>query len=323
MTSSLRPLTERILARLPGRTPLWIVLWALVPWANAGLNVLLGRSTSAVWEQNAALVILNYAAISFAVVVSLWGTHRIARRLEALVPSTGEADGRLHPFRAMNSAVGPLLLSAAAAIAFGLAAYFRDGGVAALLRGGTWFVLGIALLTFLWVYGTLLFGLNQLGRERLITEEMHVDPGLGLEPLGGIAATGLWMLIAWLVPVFLTGLPDVVGAIIGTVVLGLVLVAFFLSLLRLHWQMVEVKKGELAVARDLYREAYAPVHQARTLDALEEQTGLLSAADALEKRASAIHEWPFEERTPTIVITIVTSVVAMTLGRLILNPLGL
>jgi hypothetical protein len=131
------------------------------------------------------------------------------------------------------------------------------------------------------------------------------------------------MLLAWLVPVFLTGLPDVVGAIIGTAVLVIVLVTFFLSLLRLHWQMVEVKKGELAVARDLYRQAYAPVHEAQTLEALEEQRGLLSAADALEKRASAIHEWPFEERTPTIVITIVTSVVAMSIGRVILNPLGL
>jgi hypothetical protein len=46
-------------------------------------------------------------------------------------------------------------------------------------------------------------------------------------------------------------------------------------------------------------------------------------AEALEKRADAIHEWPFEERTPTIVITIATSVTAMTIGRLILDPLGL
>jgi hypothetical protein len=49
----------------------------------------------------------------------------------------------------------------------------------------------------------------------------------------------------------------------------------------------------------------------------------LSAADALEKRASAIHEWPFSERTPTVVLAIVTSVLAMTIGRLILDPFGL
>ncbi|HEX2462668.1 MAG TPA: hypothetical protein VHJ58_21185 [Vicinamibacterales bacterium] len=242
MTSSIRPLTERRLTRLPGRRIVWIVLWALVPWMNAGLNLLLGTSTSAVWEQSAALVILNYAAISFAVVMSLWGTGRIARQLETLLANAGELSSLRH-FRGMDSAAGPLLLSVAAAIAFGLPAYFRDGGVAGLLRGGTWFVLGIALFTFLWTYGSLLFGLNRLGRERLITEAMHVDPGLGLEPLGAIASTGLWMLLAWLVPVFLTGLPDVVGAVTGTVVLIVVLATFFLSLLRLHWQMVEGRRA--------------------------------------------------------------------------------
>jgi hypothetical protein len=151
---------------------------------------------------------------------------------------------------------------------------------------------------------------------------MHVDPGLRLQPLGGIASTGLWMLLAWLVPVLLTGLPDIVGAALGILVLAVVLATFFLSLLRLHWQMVDVKKGEVAVARELYRQSYEPVHESRTLQALDEQRGLLSAADALEKRANAIHEWPFEERTPTLVITITTSVVAMTIGRLILDPLG-
>lgn len=179
------------------------------------------------------------------------------------------------------------------------------------------------MFTFLWTYASLLLGLNRLGRERLIPDPVHVDPGLGLQPLGGIASTGLWILLAWLVPVLLTGLPDIVGAVIGMLVLVAVLATFFLSLLRLHWQMVAVKASELAIARELYAQAYEPVHEARTLDALEQQRGLLAAADALEKRASAIHEWPFTERTPTLVLTIATSVIAMTIGRLILDPFGL
>jgi hypothetical protein len=146
---------------------------------------------------------------------------------------------------------------------------------------------------------------------------------LGLQPLGGIAPTALLMLLAWLVPVLLTGLPDLAGAALGILVLTAALATFFLSLVRLHRQMVEVKAGELAIARDLYAQAYEPVHQARTLEALEQQRGLLGAADALEKRASAIYEWPFEERTPTLVLAITTSVIAMTIGRLILKPLGL
>jgi len=87
--------------------------------------------------------------------------------------------------------------------------------------------------------------------------------------------------------------------------------------------MVPVKMNELDLARELYVKAYEPVHAAPTLDTLEKQRNLLAAADALEKRASAIHEWPFAERTPTLVITVVTSVTAMIIGRLILDPFGL
>jgi hypothetical protein len=49
----------------------------------------------------------------------------------------------------------------------------------------------------------------------------------------------------------------------------------------------------------------------------------LAAADALEKRAEAIHEWPVDERTVATVITIITSVIAVVITRLILSPLGL
>jgi hypothetical protein len=47
------------------------------------------------------------------------------------------------------------------------------------------------------------------------------------------------------------------------------------------------------------------------------------AADALEKRARTIQEWPVDEGTFARVLTIATSVVAATIGRLILEPLGL
>jgi hypothetical protein len=305
---------------------LWVALWAIVPWLNAGANLLLEtEGTSAVWEQSRALVLLNYGALSFAVVITLWGTERIARRVEALRSTTSKVlEGNAsEPFREMNSVVGPLVASAATSIVFAVSALVRDGWTSAMLRGATWFVLGIALWTFLWTYGSLQLGLDRLGREHLRAEASRVDPSLGLRPLGGLAFMGLWMLLAWLVPVLLTGLPDVVGVAIGVVVLSGALATFFLSLLRLHRQMVEMKASELAIARELYAQAYEPVQKARTLEALERQQGLLSAADALEKRARGIHEWPIDEGTLARVITIATSVVAITLGRLILDPFGL
>lgn len=325
-SSPLRPLTERVLARLPGSGWAWIAAWALVPWLNAGANLLLGGDgTSAVWEQSDLLVVLNYVSLSVGVVVTLWGVRRIADRVEALAVETPAVLGVRAPrvLRVLDDAAVPVVLSVAGAIVFGIAAWERDGVTAALLRGSSWFVLGIAFWTFLWAYVVLQVGLSRLGRAHLRLDVARVDPSLGLRPFGSAAYMGLWMLLVWLVPVLLTGLPDVAGVVVGLLVLAIALALFFLSLVRLHGQMREVKERELALARSLYAEAFQPVRDDPTLETLQRQQPLLGAADALEKRAQAIHEWPIDEGTFAWVITITTSVIAMTIGRLILDPLGL
>jgi hypothetical protein len=319
------PLTERILMRLPGPPALWIGLWAVVPWLNAAANLALGGDrTSAVWEQSDLLVVLNYAFLSLAVVITLWGTARIARRLRTLhTEAPNLAAAQRSASSAINSVAIPLAAAFATSLIFAALALERDGWASALLRGGSWLVLGVAYWTFLWAYVCVQFELARLGREHLLADAPRVDPSLGLRPLGSAAFMGLWMLLVWLVPVLLTGLPDVAGVVLGLLVLGGSLGLFISSLLRLHRQMVEVKRRELATARDLYAQAYEPVRRSPTLETLQRQQPSLSAAEALEKRATAIHEWPIDQATLAWVITITTSVCAMSIGRLILDPLGL
>jgi len=245
------------------------------------VNLLLDDDArSAVWEQGRVIVVLNYTALSFAIVMTLWGTTRLARQMELLDQASAPAnDGeQTHVFGALNPVAGPLLASAATAAAFGGSSGVAGGWAAALVRGTTWFVLGIAIWTFLWTYGAVQLGLARFGRTPLHVEAVRADPALGLQPLGEVAFMGLWMLLVWLVPVLLTGLPDVVGAVVGLVVLTAALAAFFLPLLRLHRRMIEVKKRELTVARRLYAEAYQPVRETTTLETLERQQPLLGAA---------------------------------------------
>jgi hypothetical protein len=320
----LRPLAQRILDDLPGPPMLWTAAWALAPWLNAGANLLLDTGErSAVWEQGRAVVIVNYATLSFAILVTLRGAERLARQVEALGATTSKVLTSVPkaPFREMNSSGGPLFAATATAVAFAVSALIRDGWVAALLRGATWLVLGIAIWTFLWTYASLQLGLHRLGRARLRPQAALVDPVLGLRPLGAVAFAALCVLFASLVPVVVTGLSDVVGLVIGLLVLGSGLAAFF-SLWGLHRQMVELKENELAFARERYAEAYEPVREERTLEALDRQHSLLGAADALEKRARAIHAWPVAEGTWAWVIGIATSVVAVVCARLILRALG-
>jgi hypothetical protein len=278
-----------------------------------------------VWEQSTTVIVLNYAALSLAVVITVWGTDRIIHRVEVLSAATSTilGVGRRQTFREMDDVAGPIVLAAAAAVAFATSALVSDGWTTAILRGITWFILGIALWTFLWTYVALQLGLDRIGRERLRPDAARVDPTLGLQPVGGVAFTGLWMLLAWLVPLVLTGLPEIVGVGLGVAVLCGALASFFLSMVRLHRQMAEVKAAEIEVARKLYAEAYEPVRLTPTLEVLEQQHSHLSAAEALEKRAQAIHEWPIDEGTLARLLTIVTSVIAASIVRLVMKPLGL
>jgi hypothetical protein len=323
----LRPLTDRILAGLPGPMPFWFVVWVSIPWMNAGANLLLldDESRSAVWDRSSWVVALNYAALSLAMVVTLWGTRRIARRLERLdreIADVVETHARTS-FRDVDLVAPPLLGAIALASAFGVSTLIEAGFGPAVLRAATWLALGVAMCTFLWTFVALQLGLDRLGRARLDLHRASLAPDLGLRPIGDVAFLGLWLLLAWLVPVVWTGIPDAVGFVIGGVVLAAALAVFVLSLRRLHRRMVEVRDSELAIARRLYAEAYEPLRETPTLATLGEQQSLLSAADALEKRARAIQAWPIDEATIARIATIVTSVIAVTVARLLLDPFGL
>lgn len=320
-----RPLSERILERLPGAGWLWIGVWALVPWINALVNLSLDEDArSAVWDEGATFVVLSYAALSSAMVVTLWGAGALARRIVRLGEWSAAVVEEPPVVRPRFGVTGPVAGALAVALAFGGTTLVADAGWwPALIRALTWFVLGIAIWSFLWTYGALHVALDRLGRAHLRADTVNVAPDLGLRPFGDAAFLGLWLLLAWLVPVVWTGLSDVVGFAIGMLALAVGLAVFFLALARLHRRMVERKASELAVARSLYAEAYGPVRAAPTTETLEAQRNLLGAADGLEKRAQAIWEWPIGEGTLARVVTISTSVVAVTIARLLLDPLGL
>jgi hypothetical protein len=55
----------------------------------------------------------------------------------------------------------------------------------------------------------------------------------------------------------------------------------------------------------------------------QRQSGLLSAAEALEKRAERIQEWLFDEGMFARVVAISSTVAAAIVARLLLSPFGL
>ncbi|HEX6673902.1 MAG TPA: hypothetical protein VF486_02600 [Actinomycetes bacterium] len=172
----------------------------------------------------------------------------------------------------------------------------------------------------MWVYLGLQVGLNRLGRGHVTLEAYRGDRSLGLRPVGRLAFTGFWMLFGSVVPLVLTASSDRPGLVVGVGVLAAGVSLFFLSLRHLNRQMVAAKQRELELALDLYVQAYQVVRDEPTLEVLQRQVGLLNAAEALEKRAERIQEWPFDEATFARVVTIASSVAAVIISDLILDP---
>jgi hypothetical protein len=321
------PLTERILSWLPGTRLAWVVAWALVPWLNLAVVLAVGAGE---WARSGVPPgeVLNRTAVSFAVLLSFWGTVRITDQLRALGPALAKVVEHQEPeverlFHGIDGTLAPLLLTAASVVVLPLDEALAGEPAAALVQAATWLVVGIPLWTAVWAYLTLQVGLNRLGRGHLTLGAYLGDRSLGLRPVGRLAFTGFWMLLGSVAPLVLTASSDRPGLVVGIVVLVAGVGLFFGSLRRLNRQMVAAKRRELDWARDLYLRAYQAVRDQPTPEVLQRQAGLLSAAEALEKRAERILEWPFDEATFARVVTIGSSVAAVIISDLILDPVWL
>ena len=324
---STAPLTERILRGMPGRRLGWVMAWALTPWLNLVVVLMNDRLG---WTEpiDLKVEVVNRLAVSFAIVVSLWGAARISGELARLRPALTEVVEQDRPavallFRGIDSVVVPLLLTAAIGLLLPADELLAGEWVAGVIQGVTWLVIGIPMATAVWVYATLQLGLDRLGRGHVTLLGYRGDTTLGLEPVGRLAFTGFWMLLGALTPLVLASVSDLPSVIVGTLVIAASVVLFFLSVRGLHRQMAAVKRDELTRARGLYQHAYQRVQQDPTPVVLQQQIGLMNAAESLEKRAERIQAWPFDEATFARTITIASSAVATIIARILLAPAGL
>jgi hypothetical protein len=132
-----------------------------------------------------------------------------------------------------------------------------------------------------------------------------------------------WIITPGTVPVLLLVARTLTDIIPILAILLSRLAIFFLSLYRIHRQMVAVKKHYMEWVRSLYAQAFQPVRKERSLDALRTQAPVPSAVEALERRAEAIYPWPFDASIPGRIAAIITSVIAAIVARRVLSSLGL
>jgi hypothetical protein len=329
-TPSLLPVTERLLAKLPGKRWLWVILWSLVTvvrvWvivpmiAGAGLNPL-------GWE-HLWMALLEVLVWSSVIWLSFWGVNKFAKDVVALEPSLSQLLGKHHystryAFRGMESTLGPLLLTVLLLLIFELEYILQGFWELALVNLPFALLSYFPLTTWFWNYVMLMIGLNRLGEQHLSLESYSGDKSMGLKPVGALAFSGFRIFALILGPILLVNIAYTLALVVGLIFFITGVIAFFLSLYRIHGQMMIARKQEIAKAKRLYAEAYEPLRFTPSLELLEKQAPLLSAAESLEKRLEGIQTWPFSDAIFVRIVAIATSVVTAIVVKLILKPLGM
>ena len=325
-----RPLTERVLDRLPGSRVGWLLLWGLSPFMAYEL-------ANVVWGLPNYLGLPANLAFGLANLVALWAAGRLAARIERLQPTLErllapeDLAPRRHPFRHVGRLRGPLLLSALSVLSWELVDFVGSPSVATAFVMAAVFVGQLGISTFLWIYGVSLFGLDRIGRRTLHLEPFTTEPTLGLKPLGSLAFESFLLLAAAGTPPIAFVLGDVRGVVVGLGTVAIFAALFILSAYSLHRTLVAAKASHLQWAHGLVVAALAsieqhgrePADEAAIVAVLGEARPALAAATEIERRALAIQEWPFDATIVRAVAAILTSVTAVVIARLLLSRLGM
>ena len=318
MAVPLRPLTERVLARLGRPRLLWMLAWGMLALAAYEVTFRIFRSPTYPGRFVAAYVNL----------LAIWAIAKVTADLEAIRPLVQRLTGRTAgpdywPFQAVESVAGPLALGLMETILWNVVDFIRHPGPATAMLIPIMFVAWLPAEVALWFFGALLVRLYRLGRRPLRLSPFEEDRSLGLRPLGSIAFTSFVVMTAAMLPLTATQWRDLRGAITGLVFFLGFVGLFFASLYGLHRQMVDAKVAALEQTHHLYVAAFQPIRAQWSLERVAEQSARLTAAEAIERRAGAIQEWPLDEGLLARLAAVVTSVIGVILARLILSRFGL
>jgi hypothetical protein len=321
------PLTERILDWLGEPKWAWILVWTAVSFLRPViLFVALSGGGRHLSSDEWIRVLVIQASFAWVTLVGFFGVRYIWRGVRGLAAdlatlAPGESVARL--FAGMASTFGPILLTVAIVVVPSFVSSWQHwGAVAALSDLPLVFINSLPSMTFIWMYLVLLTGFQRLGHARLSLDSFPEDRSLGLGPVGSLALNGFWLVLVAAIPLIIVGSADLPTVVLSLGVIAASVALFFLSMYRIHRQMVDTKRGYLSLARGIYGEAYKPVRTKPSLKALQDQAPVLNVAQALVERAEHILEWPIDERATAWVVVVITGVVTSLIVRLVLALAG-
>jgi hypothetical protein len=254
------PLTDRVLAALPGSRVVWAIAWSLIvlarPFAASAVLLASGRPSEA--RSVLEVHLPHNLVLALVVLLALRGIHLLARdgtralrAVGGLGPASPEAPDR--QIRGIDNVVGPLVIAAVLVLAESASPMVPSSPVANLVDGVLFVALAVPVATWVWTYGAVLVSIDRLGRRSLPYEAFPTDRGLGLLPIGSVPFNGFWLFAVAALANFVLVASDLIGYAIGLGLFLVVLASLVVSFWRLHVQMVSAKARYLAEARRLWR----------------------------------------------------------------------
>lgn len=312
-TPPYRPLSERVLDRLPGWRWPWLVAWSMF----AAVPYYLTRSDPLAPYPGDAFVI-TYTAGS---IVVLLGNRLVSGRLDALQPTLAELlPDQAEPGRAyaaVGSVRGPLAVAVLITIAFEGFDFVAGPSLTTGVRIPLLFIGNLAGASAFWVVGALLVATYRLGARPLALRAFHLDPGLGLKAIGRLVFIGLSVVLLGFGPVGVATANDPRSLVVQLVGLVTLVGFFFLSLSSLHGQLSMAKAERLAWARRLYGQAVGPLEGGADAARLAAASPSLLAAAEIERKVMAISEWPIDDWIWRTIVAILIGASAGVVARAI------
>lgn len=189
------------------------------------------------------------------------------------------------------------------------------------------FMISLAAATFIWMFATASYGIHKLGRSSLKLAPYLEERMMGAKPLGNLALSltvayfGALFLVTLLFYGNLASSPELQGVIFGCILLGVAL--FFLPLNSIHGRMQSEKRRlqrEIGVRYSLLTQSSTSETSNASLDDLRRTLAGISdlqRLEALDRKVSSLPTWPFDIQVVSRFITIVLSVTAVLLSRII------
>ncbi|HZY46493.1 MAG TPA: hypothetical protein VFE96_01735 [Candidatus Bathyarchaeia archaeon] len=329
-------LLERFVALIPLPYPWAALIWSIILPSGLGFDLIsyLGTGTAPLSLEAIPNVLLNFLFIFYAFIMIRYMRLKVVAEESSTVPRlSGGKEDYHRAFGRMTQTIPVIIMTAV----FGtiiLAGRVSDGTLPLnpflILANAIVTYLGsLAFSTYFWEFAIASWGLHKLGGSSLRLGSFLEDRMMGVRPMGSLAlslAIAYFGGVLFAALLFSTISPPTLASqwpFIAFLVLG---IAFFLLPLNsIHVKMQAEKRRLLREVSARYPTLAQDPSMTRDSATLEDVHAKLAKltdlqeVEMLDRRIAALPTWPFDISVASKFITIVLSVTAVLLSRVITN----